>query len=52
MFFWLEPATTGKKPSPRFGHTASLVGKKLFVFGGCSGPEARFNDVHVYDTGE
>lgn len=35
MMNWSGPITTyGNPPAPRGGHTATFVGKKLFVFGG------------------
>lgn len=35
MMNWSGPLTTyGNPPAPRGGHTATFVGKKLFVFGG------------------
>jgi len=28
-----------------------VVGRKIFIIGGCCGAEQRFNDVHILDTG-
>lgn len=32
---WTQPATKGDKPSPRSGHTITVVGEKAVIFGGC-----------------
>lgn len=32
---WSQPATKGDKPSPRSGHTITVVGDKAVIFGGC-----------------
>lgn len=37
-------------PSPRLGHTASLVGDLMFVIGGRTGPDKILNDVWSFDT--
>ncbi|KAK7363744.1 hypothetical protein VNO77_05898 [Canavalia gladiata] len=37
-------------PSPRLGHTASLVGDLLFVIGGRTGPDKILSDVWIFDT--
>lgn len=45
---WYRPAHVGTPPSPRSGHSASLIGSKLFVFGG--GDRKRsYNDLHILD---
>jgi len=30
----LTPLTSGQAPEPRHGHTASVVGRKIVIFGG------------------
>ncbi|XP_057415045.1 tRNA wybutosine-synthesizing protein 2/3/4 [Lotus japonicus] len=40
----------GKSPSPRLGHTASLVGDRMFVIGGRTGPDKILSDVWIFDT--
>jgi hypothetical protein len=45
---WSRPADTGTVPSPRAGHTANLVGTKIYTFGGHD--EEPFNDLHTLDT--
>lgn len=44
--FWTEPSVNGVPPSARVGHTATLVGTKVFFFGGHDGKTC-LNDVHV-----
>ena len=39
-------------PSPRLGHTSSVVGKHMFVIGGRGDPMQIFNDVWVLDVAE
>ncbi|KAJ1405583.1 tRNA wybutosine-synthesizing protein [Sesbania bispinosa] len=48
----LETITTFgcASPSPRLGHTASLVGDCMFVIGGRTGPDKILNDVWIFDT--
>ncbi|BFI43329.1 guanylate kinase [Marchantia polymorpha subsp. ruderalis] len=46
---WSTPSFIGQLPSPRSAHTATVVGKKVVVFGG-SGEESSLNDVHILDT--
>ncbi|EFJ04633.1 hypothetical protein SELMODRAFT_432234 [Selaginella moellendorffii] len=52
---WGKPNVFGDVPAPREGHSASLIGDNLFVFGGCwksSDPseEEYYNDLHVLNT--
>lgn len=46
---WLHPKTIGDIPPPCRAHTATLVDRRLVVFGGGEGPVYR-NDVYVLDT--
>ncbi|XP_015941234.1 tRNA wybutosine-synthesizing protein 2/3/4 isoform X1 [Arachis duranensis] len=39
-----------ESPSPRLGHTASLVGDCMFVIGGRTGPDKILSDVWILDT--
>jgi N-acetylneuraminic acid mutarotase len=39
------------QPTPRSGHCCSIVGGKLYVFGGIGDTEA-FNDLHSFDIVE
>ena len=34
---WWSPTISGLDPPPRYGHSASLVGRDLIIAGGCSG---------------
>lgn len=40
----------GEVPSPRAWHTATTVGKFIFVFGGTAGRTRFYNDIYVLDT--
>ncbi|CAN6457580.1 unnamed protein product [Victoria cruziana] len=39
-------------PSPRIGHTSSVIGNRMFVIGGRGDPAQIFSDVWVLHTGE
>ena len=50
------PAVSGEGPEAREGHSATLVDKRLFIFGGCgksadTHQEQYFNDLYILDTG-
>lgn len=45
---WTQEPITGDPPQPRGGHSATLVGTNIFVFGGASG-EATFGDAYKLD---
>jgi hypothetical protein len=45
---WQSPTTKGKPPSARYAHSATLVGSKLFIFGGC-GENSVYNELLVLD---
>ncbi|KAM7280527.1 hypothetical protein ACFE04_007661 [Oxalis oulophora] len=51
---WITPSLRGEGPGAREGHSATLVGKRLFIFGGCgrssSGDEIYYNDVYILNT--
>ncbi|XP_023208009.1 acyl-CoA-binding domain-containing protein 5-like isoform X3 [Xiphophorus maculatus] len=47
---WYQPIVEGDKPLPRFGHSATLLGQKLVIFGGQM-TAAYLNDLHVLDLG-
>jgi hypothetical protein len=54
---WSSPTTRGEGPAAREGHSAALIGSKLFVFGGCGRSpddmeETYFNDLYILDTSE
>ena len=46
---WTHPDVNGDIPPPCRAHTATLVDRKIFVFGGGEGP-AYYNDVYILDT--
>ncbi|XP_038981938.1 tRNA wybutosine-synthesizing protein 2/3/4 isoform X2 [Phoenix dactylifera] len=48
----LSEINSTKPPSPRLGHTASMVGREIYVIGGRGGPSQILNDVWVLDTTE
>lgn len=53
---WISPSLRGEGPEAREGHSATLVGKRLFVFGGCgrssyNNEEAFYNDLYILNTG-
>lgn len=45
---WQQEPITGDGPEPRGGHTASLVGTNIYLFGGASS-ESTFGDVYKLD---
>ncbi|XP_030074988.1 protein GLUTELIN PRECURSOR ACCUMULATION 3 [Microcaecilia unicolor] len=47
---WYQPIVQGRKPAARSGHSACLLQRDLYVFGGWDTPIC-FNDLHVLDLG-
>ncbi|XP_029453509.1 protein GLUTELIN PRECURSOR ACCUMULATION 3-like isoform X2 [Rhinatrema bivittatum] len=47
---WYQPIVEGKKPLPRFGHSATLLRNQLVIFGGQRTP-AYLGDLHLLDLG-
>lgn len=45
---WYEPFLSGTLPCPRSGHTATLSGDELFIFGGWDMPDV-YNDLFMLD---
>lgn len=45
----LKLITVNESPSPRLGHTASMVGDYMFVIGGRADPSNILNDVWMLD---
>jgi len=46
----------GEAPEAREGHAAAVIGKRLFVFGGCGKSadntnDVYYNDLYILDTG-
>lgn len=53
--YWEYPVIGGEAPSPRSGHTFTVVGERFIVFGGCgrvNGKAQAFNDLHELDTSD
>ncbi|CEL93722.1 unnamed protein product [Vitrella brassicaformis CCMP3155] len=46
---WSQPKITGEVPEERAGHTATLIGGDMYIFGG-SNNFGSFSDVMRYDT--
>ncbi|KAH9115399.1 hypothetical protein LEN26_010864 [Aphanomyces euteiches] len=46
---WCQVKCQGKPPAPRYNHSATLVGNKMFVFGGKGGKGTLFRDMHYLD---
>ena len=56
MHTWICPSLRGDGPEAREGHSATLVGKRLFIFGGCgkstsNNDEVYYNDLYILNTG-
>lgn len=49
MLLWYQPDVSGEPPSPRAAHTATVVGPRIYIFGGNDGQQV-YNDVHYFDT--
>ncbi|GCB80358.1 hypothetical protein scyTo_0018091 [Scyliorhinus torazame] len=47
---WYQPIVVGERPLPRYGHSGTLLGDKLILFGG-SRNQVFLNDLHVLDLG-
>lgn len=53
----MSPSLRGEGPEAREGHSAALVGRRLFVFGGCgksssNNDEVYYNDLYILNTGK
>ncbi|XP_040185002.1 rab9 effector protein with kelch motifs-like [Rana temporaria] len=47
---WYQPIVSGTKPLARSGHTASLINRELYIFGGWDTPVC-YNDLFLLDLG-
>eukprot|EP01112_Ceratiomyxa_fruticulosa_P019604 TRINITY_DN645_c0_g2_i1.p1 TRINITY_DN645_c0_g2~~TRINITY_DN645_c0_g2_i1.p1 ORF type:complete len:435 (-),score=42.07 TRINITY_DN645_c0_g2_i1:46-1305(-) len=47
---WFEINPTGELPSKRYQHTASVIGKHIYIIGGQELPERRFDEIYRMDT--
>lgn len=45
---WTSLIIQGNSPSPRHGHTMSVISNKIYCFGGMAGTKF-YNDVHILD---
>lgn len=51
LYTWVkETDMQGLIPSPRGGHSSVLIGRLIYVFGGCNATQYCFNDLHTYNT--
>jgi len=46
---WFQPETSGTPPCPRAAHSCTVIGRKLFIFGGNDGANL-FDDLYILDT--
>ncbi|XP_068110582.1 uncharacterized protein [Hyperolius riggenbachi] len=47
---WYQPIVEGQRPVPRYGHSATLLGNRLVIFGGRRSPASVYlNDLHILD---
>lgn len=46
---WRKVDARGSPPTPRGWHSACIINKQMFVFGGCA--DVALNDLHVFDLG-
>ena len=49
------PYTTGDAPSAREGHSAAVIGSRMYIFGGCGkstddSDDSYFNDLYYLET--
>lgn len=49
---WHKIACSGQLPAGRYGHTAHIVGSRMFIFGGKGANGAMYNDVFFLDLVE
>lgn len=54
---WVSPTIRGEGPPAREGHSAAVVGKRLFIFGGCgksadNNNELYYNDLYILNAGD
>lgn len=54
---WISPNLRGEGPEAREGHSAALIGKRLFIFGGCgkssyNSDEEYYDDLYILNTGK
>ena len=48
--YWYEiRRVRGKKPPPRYRHTAIMCNQSMIIFGGVDTQKTRFNDIFTYE---
>jgi len=47
---WQPVKTGGRAPEPRYGHKASIIGNKMYIFGGCGPKNAIHGNVFCLET--
>ena len=47
---WTLINTTGIPPHASSSHSSTIIGTKMFVFGGCGGPGVSYDNISVFDT--
>lgn len=50
--YWHKINCTGEIPGPRYGHTAHILGSRMFLFGGKGPGETVYKDVYFLDLAE
>src|SRR4051794_33268319 len=48
---WVPATWTGPVPAPRYGHSASVIGGRVFIFGGTT-KSSFLNDLFVLEVDE
>jgi host cell factor len=51
-FIWNKVNCTGEIPPPRYGHSAHILGSRLFIFGGKGPKDVVYKDVYFLDLVE
>lgn len=46
---WTIVDAKGNAPSARYGHTATLHGDCMYLFGGCDAKKEALKDLHVFN---
>ncbi|CEM14663.1 unnamed protein product [Vitrella brassicaformis CCMP3155] len=47
---WIVPRCRGTPPQSRYGHSATLVGSRIVIFGGRGIDDTHFRDLHALET--
>lgn len=51
LYTWeKESDMQGLIPTPRGGHSSVLIGRLIYIFGGCNATQFCHNDLHTYNT--